>query len=361
MHRWIKHDDQLADLLERQPASVCMDTEFMRTNTFLPKLALIQIGIGEESALVDPLANLDLAPLSRFLADESRTSVMHSCKEDLEALATRLPDALGTLFDTQIAAAFAGLGPGLGYQRLVHDLTGIELPKTETRSDWLQRPLTSQQLDYAAQDVAHLETLRAELTRRLEQRGYLAWLTEDCARLLEQADHRDADPEPQTAFRGAATWPPERQAILRRIARWRDASARALDRPRSWILDDSTIMDLAARPPARSEELFARTKGQRALRGPQRAELLSLLHAPIEANDLEFEPIPPATTPQQRRLLSSLKSVANDIAEKLDLPASLLCSRRHLDALMTRSHWPASLEGWRRPLLHDPLMERLQG
>lgn len=360
MHHWINHDDQLAELLGNPPDIVCLDTEFMRTNTFFPKLALIQIGQGaEDSYLIDPLADLDLAPLSDFLTDPARTCVMHSCKEDLEAFATRLPKGLGTLFDTQIAAAFAGLGSGLGYQRLVHAITGIDLPKTETRSDWLQRPLTEQQLDYAAQDVIHLDTLREELTRRLEQRGYLAWFTEDCARLIEQASHREPEPEPQTAFRGAASWPRERQVIVRRMALWREASARTLDRPRSWLLDDSSIMDLAARPPTSSEDLFKRTKGIRALRGAQRAELMAVIDAPIEPDELVFETIPPATTPQQRRLLSSLKQVANAIAAKLDIPESLLCARRHIEVLMTTGTWPPALEGWRRPLLHDALMERL--
>lgn len=360
MHHWIDRSDQLAALLDNPPDAPCLDTEFMRTNTFFPKLALVQIALGDRIALIDTAADLDLAPLAAVLGDRERTCVMHSASEDLEALATVMPEGIGRLFDTQIAAAFAGLGPGLGYQRLVREITGIELPKTETRSDWLQRPLTALQLEYAAQDVMHLDVLREDLARRLQQRGYADWFAEDCARLVERARRRHPEPEPQTAFRGAATWPLDRQAVLRRIALWRDAAARALDRPRTWLIDDARILDLVARPPADGEELFARTRGLRALRGPQRAELLGLLQAPVDPAEREFAPIPPPSSPQQRRQLAGLKSVANDIAARLDLPDGLLCARRHLDILVATGAWPAALEGWRKPLLYDALMERIR-
>jgi ribonuclease D len=359
MHDWIDRDAQLAALLAESPQAPCLDTEFMRTDTFAPKLALIQLGIAGRIALIDPVAHIDLAPLAEMLGDPARTCVMHSASEDLEALATILPRGLGRLFDTQIAAAFAGLGAGLGYQRLVREITGVELPKSETRSDWLQRPLTALQLDYAAQDVIHLDALREVLQNRLRQRGYADWFAEDCARLVERARHREADPEPQVAFRGAASWPRERQAVLRRVALWREAAARSLDRPRAWLLDDTRILDLVARPPADAEDLFARTRGLRALRGAQRAELLDLLRRPVQPGELDFAPIPAPSSPQQRRLLGNLKHAANAIAARLDLPEGLLCARRHLDALVTTGAWPAALEGWRKPLLHDALMERI--
>src|SRR5690606_18724233 len=107
------------------------------------------------------------------------------------------------------------------------------------------------------------------------------------------------------------------------------------------------------------EDLRSRTRGLRALRGAQRAELLAVLHAPIEPAEREFTPIPAPSSPQQRRLLAGLKQVANEIASRLDLPEGLLCARRHLERLVATGTWPAALEGWRKPLLHDALMERI--
>lgn len=360
MAEWIDHQDALARLLEHAPATVGLDTEFMRIDTFLPKLALVQIEIDGRIGLIDPTAELDLAPLAALLGDAARCSVMHSASEDLEALATHRC-ALAQLFDTQIAAAFAGLGAGLGYQKLVGTLLGVDLPKAETRSDWLRRPLSAQQLDYAAQDVVHLPALHAELASRLDSRGYLAWFAQDCERLLERARQREPDAEPQQSMRGAAEWPRERQALLRRVLRWRDRTARTIDRPRPWLLDDAHALDLSARPPADAEELADRTRGLRALRGAQRAELLDVLQQPLAADELEFAPIPPPPSPREKNAIAAMKEIVAARAKELDLPEGLLCARRHLEALLATRHWPASLEGWRRDVLHDALVARLPG
>ena len=358
MADWIEHDEPLHALLAEAPASIGLDTEFMRTDTFLPRLALVQVQCAERIALIDPTAPLDPAPLARVLADPARAVVMHSASEDLEALAT-WSCTIARLFDTQIAAAFAGLGAGLGYQKLVRELTGVELPKAETRSDWLRRPLSPHQLEYAAHDVVYLPVLHAELATRLTTRGYASWCEQDCARMLERAARREPDPEPQVGLRGAADWPRPSQALLRRVLRWRDATARAIDRPRSWLLDDAHALDLCARPPAGSEALAERTRGLRALRSAQRAELLAVLAAPLDADELVFEPIPHAPDARQKQTIAAMKDFVVTRARELDLPDGLLCARRHLEALLATRRWPASLEGWRREVLHDGLMERL--
>lgn len=358
MAHWIERDDALRDLLGDAPATIGLDTEFMRIDTFLPRLALVQVECAGRIALVDPVAALDPAPLADVLADPSRTVVMHSASEDLEALAT-WSCQLANLFDTQIAAAFAGLGAGLGYQKLVSQISGVDLPKGETRSDWLRRPLSEQQLEYAAQDVVYLPTLHAELGQRVAARGYAAWLAEDCARLLERARNRDPDPEPQLGYRGAADWPRERQALLRRILRWRDATARAIDRPRPWLLDDPRMLDLAARPPHDADDLAERTRGLRALRHAQRAELLAVLNAPLAPEELEFLPIPRAPDNAEKRVIAAMKELVVKRAAELDLPDGLLCARRHLETLLASRRWPTALEGWRREVLHDALVAAL--
>lgn len=358
MSHWIAGSAALHALLEHAPDTLGLDTEFMRTNTFLPRLALVQIEIGGNIALLDPTAELDPAPLARVLADPARTIVMHSAGEDLEALST-WPCHLARLFDTQIAAAFAGLGAGLGYQKLVHELVGVDLPKGETRSDWLQRPLSARQLEYAAQDVEYLPHLHAELSRRVEARGHGAWLAADCSRLLERARDREPDAQPQLALRGAADWPRERQALLRRVLRWRDEAARRFDRPRPWLLDDAHALDLVARVPATAAELAERTRGLRALRSAQREELLAQLLAPATAQDEATMPIPHALSNRDKQVIAGMKEVVARRAAELDLPEGLLCARRHLETLLLTRHWPTALAGWREQLLSDDLLARL--
>jgi ribonuclease D len=356
---WIDRTGALSDFVAKAPQSIGLDTEFMRISTFFPRLALIQAILGDRIALVDPLGEIEIDPLGEVLADPARTIVMHSASEDLEALATRFPRGIGQLFDTQIAAAFAGVGTGIGYQKLVRDALGIELPKAETRSDWLRRPLTPQQLEYAEHDVAHLPALHALLGERVERRGYSAWLAEDCARLLDRARRREPDPEPQIAFRGAADWPRERQAMLRRVLRWRDACARRTDTPRPWIVDDATALDLSFRPPRDAADLAERTKGLRGLRSALRSELFEILARPLADEELDFEPIQRAPSVREKSALAALKDAVAKRAGELDLPETLLCARRSLETLLITRRWPRALDGWRHGVLHDALLPRL--
>ncbi len=359
MAAWIDRSETLIDFLEHPGTRIGLDTEFMRVDTFAPKLALVQLEIDGHIALVDPRARLDLVPLAARLADPATESVMHSASEDLDALAPFVPGGLGKLFDTQIAAAFCGLGAGIGYQKLVLAITGVDLPKGETRSDWLRRPLSPQQLEYAAQDVIHLPTVHADLAARLAERGYTAWHAEDCARMLERARRREPDREPQIGYRGAADWPREQQALLRRLLLWRDATARRIDVPRPWLIDDPRVLEFATLPPGDIASLQERTRGLRALRSAERADLFEVLHAPLKDDELAFTPIPPAAGPQERRAITALKDVVIARATELDIPEGLLCSRRHLETLWLTRAWPAALEGWRRGILHDALMARL--
>jgi len=356
MYTWIESGAALAAWLgaRADATTYCVDTEFMRTDTFVARLALMQLCIDRDVALIDVVAQRP-QPLIDRLTGRQTVCVMHSASEDLEAMLTLLPDGPGELFDTQIAAAMAGLGYALSYQKLVNQLLGLELAKAETRSDWLRRPLSAAQLEYAAQDVVWLPQLHRELAGRLDALGRMEWLREDCRALVDRVCHARPDPQPQRAFRTAFDWPSESQAMLRRLLQWRDASARRLDKPRPWLLDDAAVLSLAARPPRDGDELFERTRGLRALRGAQRQELLTVLQTPLSADDLAIAPIPPPLDGAQKRALAAMKTAITDIGTSLSIPDGLLCSRRHLEALLTDRVWPAALEGWRRPLLHDVL------
>ena len=356
-YAWIDDSAKFADWFapHSTATTIALDTEFMRTNTFRARLALVQIHIDGEVAMLDAPQLRELGPLAARMRDAACISVMHGASEDLEALLPVLPQGPANLFDTQIAAAMVGLGLGVSYQKLVATLLGVDLPKAETRSDWLQRPLTAAQLDYAAQDVAHLPLVHALLSDKLAALGRSAWLVEDSRRLVDRVCNAQPDPQPQRAFRSAAGWSRSSQALLRRVLLWRESSARTLDKPRPWILDDAHALDLVAQPPADVEELFERSKGLRALRGAQRRELFEILHAPLTAEELDIAPIPAAPTSAQKRELAALRDAVAAIAQKLELPEGLLCPRRHLETLVYDGVWPKALDGWRRPLLQDAL------
>lgn len=361
MSEWIEHTAALQRLADAAPQVIGLDTEFMRINTFHPRLALVQVQAGATPVLVDPtVESLDPAPLAALLADPARTIIMHSAGEDLEALATWGCE-LATLYDTQLAAAFAGLGPGLGYQKLVATVLGEDLPKGETRSDWLRRPLSAKQLQYAAQDVEYLPALREKLDAAVSTRGFNAWLAEDCQRLLQRARDRAPDPQPQLALRSASGWPPERQAMLRRLLVWREDTARRIDRPRPWLLTDPHALELALDPPASLQQLAERTRGLRALRSAQREELHALLHSPLRDGELDIPPIPAIPERADKAAVAAMRQRVAAIAARFDLPEPLLASRRPLEQLVVSRRWPGALEGWRKELLHDELMPLLPG
>jgi ribonuclease D len=342
-------------------AVLALDTEFMRRNTFYPQLALLQLGLNERYALVDPLV-FDIATALQPLESANVVTLMHSASEDLETLAPWLPQGPRVLFDTQIAAAFVGMGLGISYRGLVAELAGVELDKGETRSDWMQRPLTASQSAYATLDVVYLHTIHQQLAERLAQRDRTAWHAEDCERLKRKSCQRSGDDQPQLALRGAAEWPREQQALLRRILLWRDHTARQLDRPRPWLLEDSLTLSLAQQPPKHIDDLEQRSSGQRALRSQQRAELFELLAMPASDEEIATtRPIPPFPQGKAKQALGSMKEAVDSLATELDLPAGLLCSRKVLEEYVVTAQWPETLEGWRRSVLFDRLSNLLPG
>ncbi len=358
---WIDQHSELERWLAGVPsgAALGLDTEFMRRNTFYPQLALLQLGWNGRYALVDPLA-FDMAGALQPLNRNGVVTLMHSASEDLETLSPWLPEGPRILFDTQIAAAFVGMGLGISYRALVAELAGVELDKGETRSDWMQRPLTPSQSAYATLDVVYLDTIHQQLTERLAQRDRTRWHAEDCERLKRKSCPLEGDPQPQLALRGAADWPRPQQALLRRILLWRDATARRLDRPRPWLLEDALTLSFAQQPPRDLTELEQRSSGQRALRSAQREELFDLLATAVSDEEISAtEAIPPYPQGNAKQALAGMKQSVDTLAVELDLPPGLLCPRKALEEYVVTAQWPDSLEGWRREVLHDRLANLL--
>ncbi|MGQ0802159.1 MAG: ribonuclease D [Pseudomarimonas sp.] len=337
----------------RSPALLAMDTEFVRERTYFAQLGLVQVALDGAIALIDPLPDGSAAALARLL-DRCPTIIMHSASEDLEALLVACQRLPQRLFDTQIAASLAGMGAGLSLQKLVEATVGVVLSKSETRTDWLRRPLSAAQLAYAADDVRHLQEAAEVIIERLQMLGRMEWAEQDCARLLSAAQSQTANPHPHLTFRPAQRLPAAAQVRVCRLLSWRDAEARRANKPRGWILDNSLLVRLADRPPASREGLDQLLDSTPGAPRKQREALWEELSRPATA---EEQAMPLASDPgsAERAILKRLQEAVASLAITLELPEGVLAARRHLESLVLDQTWPTALEGWRRPLLEPAI------
>ena len=334
-----------------------LDTEFIRERTYWPQLALVQIvlegSVGEEILLVDPLAPGMAAALAPMLADPSILKVMHSPSEDLVAFKHACGVVPEPLFDTQLAAALAGIGGGMGYQKLVEQVTGVALVKGETRSDWLRRPLSPAQLEYAADDVRHLFEMHDALDDQLGLLGRREWLAEDAARTVANARNEAGERWPHLSMRSAQFLDRDAQQRLVRLLRWRDAYARDNDRPRTWILDNELAVAIARGAPLHAAALQAQLDAHPKAPRKLGAAIWQALNTPLE----DETEIPDAGVGERRdknRLRQLQDAVAARSAE-LGLPDGVLASKRWLEALLDQGDWPDALTGWRRAALEPTI------
>ncbi len=364
MSEWIDDSAALQHALTGVHGVIGLDTEFMRERTYWPQLALVQIALPDGRILLVDAARPALArALAPMLADPGIVKVMHSASEDLIAFQHACGALPEPLFDTQIAAALAGIGAGLGYQKLVLELTGETLEKTETRSDWLQRPLSARQLDYAAGDVRHLHAMHLALAERLAALGRRGWLDEDCARMLgnarDDAGEHAGERWPHLALRAAQFLAADAQHHLLRLLRWRERYARRSDKPRTWVLDNELAVNLARNPP--SDVAALQTVLDAAPKAPRRLaqELWQALTTPLA--DEADAPLARADDSNRQRL-RQLQDVVAEESRRLGLPDGVLASRRMLEALLEAlpergagAAWPRAMAGWRRRTLEPHL------
>lgn len=359
MPAWINTPAALQAHFERKPARIGLDTEFIRERTYWPQLALVQIAIEREGEaeptilLVDPLRPGIAEALAPILADTDILKIVHSPSEDLVAFKHACGVVPKPLFDTQQAAALAGIGSGLGYQKLVEQLTGVALAKGETRSDWMRRPLSPSQLEYAADDVRHLFAMHDALDGMLGQLGRREWLAEDAARTVLNAENEGPERWPHLSMRSAGFLDLAAQRRLLRLLRWRDGYARDSDKPRSWILDNELAVAIARQAPADPEalqrQLDAHPKAPRKLGETIWAALSTALPDEAQTPDASL-----AETRDKQRLRQLQDAVAARSAA-LGLPDGVLASRRWLEALLDHGDWPDALSGWRRAALEPEL------
>lgn len=364
----------LANALERLHAAkaVALDTEFIRTDTFYPRLALIQLSDGQTTWLIDPLTfdNDQLEALRAFLQDRQVVKVLHSCSEDLEVLRHVFGVLPEPLFDTQVAAAFVGLGFSLSYQALVGEVTGARLDKHETRSDWLQRPLSPQQLRYAAEDVEHLLAIHQTLQDKLLGLERLSWFEQDMEIMLDAAAEEARPEDYYQRVKGAWKLNRPSLAVLRGLCAWREQEARVKDRPRNRIVADKELLQLAMGQPRNRQQLSAiganggRDKAglhPRVLRvyGEQ---LLALIEQARAGAPADYPRALPKPVPrEQGGLMKQCKRLIQQKAESLDMAVEILARKADLSFLLQsamdgRASLSARIENtWRKGLIGDQL------
>ncbi|UAX00019.1 ribonuclease D [Halopseudomonas nanhaiensis] len=347
---------------------IAVDTEFVRTETFFPIAGLIQVGDGEQAYLIDPLAITDWAPMVALLEDPQVIKVLHSCSEDLEVFHQLCGAVPKPLFDTQLAAAYLGMDFSMGYSRLVNALLGIELAKDETRSDWLQRPLSETQLQYAADDAIHLADIYKELAPRIEQAGFTAWLLSDTA---EQSAVVGLQQDPDQAYRSIKqAWRlrPDQLAVLQRLAAWRERESRARNQARNRLLRETTMVPLAQRQPdslqdlARIEDMHPRSVRQD---GQQILELIR--QGKAVPQDQWPARLPEPLPADANKMLKALRKVGQAHATRLGIAPEIMLRKKVLEAMVRTGYpggpyqLPDELVSWRRQLMGEQLLQVANG
>jgi ribonuclease D len=252
---------------------IAIDTEFLWEKTYAPVLCLAQVAIGDDVALIDPLAGASLAPLAAVVADPTVEVLMHAPSADLLAFGLHHDARPSRVVDTQLLAGFVGLTASASLERLLADALKITVSHHESFSDWKRRPLSDSQLEYAGDDVRWLRRLVDEIRRRLEQQGRTGWADAELARRYPDGD--DATPNPREAYRKVqrrGRLSPRQMAVLLEVAAWREGEARRRDLPTQWVMKDPTLVEIARLAPT-SVDALSHIRGVAGLK-PRDAEVL---------------------------------------------------------------------------------------
>ena len=367
---YIEDSEQLQLVCQRysQASVLAIDTEFVRTRTLYPKLGLIQINDGETLALIDPVALPDLTPFWQLLENPKIQKVLHACSEDLEVFLTAGNCRPINLIDSQIIMSFLGHGISMGYAAMIAHYTDIELDKSESRTDWMKRPLTQKQLNYAAADVEHLFNILPVLMADIEKAGWLAAAQEESDVMVERKFSAIEEKQLYLNIKMAWRLNPVQLYRLQQLAIWRYQQAKIKDRPIGFIAKDHTLLALAQINPSNVgamldiegvELLDIRHKGN---------AMLTVLKRAAEVKDTEFPPqiVRLDEYPGYKQNFKKVKNYIVELSKETNLLAENLASKKQINQFMS---WHFKLNGaennvqlvdimrgWRKPLFGDKLL-----
>jgi len=361
--------------IARAHGRIGIDTEFMSEGRYRALLCLVQIAVDDDArpegqpciSLIDPLeSGVDATPIARLLADPAIEVVFHAGRQDVAILRRAWGTEVTNIFDTQLAAGFAGASAQTGYGNLLGSMLGRRVGKTASYTRWDARPLTAEQLSYAAEDVAHLLELADEVQRRLQETGRLSWAREECRRVESATDERD----PYTAWERlprVGQLDPRARAVARELAAWREKTACEEDRPVGSVLGDPALVELAKRHPSNIGAL-------EQIRGIHPSGIRRRGAAMLDAiaTGLKDPPIPRdeprgRSEPEDAPLIVLAEALLRARSLEAGLAYELIASRNELELIVAAARRRESepdvrtLEGWRSELVGADLRDLLAG
>lgn len=345
---------------------ITIDTEFLRETTFWPELCLIQMASPTVEVLVDPLAKgLDLKPFFELMGNSSVTKVFHAARQDIEIihhLGNLVPHPI---FDTQVAAMVCGFGDSISYDQLVNRIKSVHIDKSSRFTDWRRRPLSDKQLEYALADVTHLRDVYLTLKAQLEREGRALWLTEEMA-VLESPVTYDMHPDDAWLRLKARLRKPAELAILKYVAAWREREARARNVPRSRVLKDDAIYEIAQQQPKDSEALGRlRTIPKGWERSASGTAVVETVNAALALPKAEM-PHPPkhVHVPEgTAAAVELLKVLLKLISDRQGVAAKVIANTDDLEKIASEGENAnvAALHGWRRDIFGDTALKLIEG
>ncbi len=345
---------------------ITIDTEFLRETTFWPQLCLIQMASPTIEVLVDPLAKgLDLKPFFELMANGKVVKVFHAARQDIEIihhLGNLVPHPI---FDTQVAAMVCGFGDSVSYDQLVQRTTGAHIDKTSRFTDWSRRPLSDKQLEYALADVTHLRDVYAALKAQLEREGRAGWLTEEMA-ILESANTYYIHPDDAWLRLKARLRKPSELAIVKFVAAWREREARSRNVPRSRVLKDDAIYEIAQQQPKDTDALSRlRTIPKGWERSASGTAVIEAVNAALALPKAEMPHAPkPTRSPEGTgAAVELLKVLLKLISDKEGVAAKVIANSDDLEKIAAEGEGAdvAALHGWRRELFGDTALKLISG
>ncbi len=345
---------------------VAMDTEFARFNTYYPIVGLIQIYDGRDCFLIDPLAIDDLGPLGKILDNSDLLKVFHACSEDMEVFQYAVGTTPSPVYDTQIASAALGVGFSMGYQAMVEHYLEIALPKDQTRSNWLTRPLSKDQLEYAALDVIHLLQVYERQQEELSGSPKSVWIAHESDELGKDIPTL-IDPE-DCYKKQKGLWQLGRKElnVLKALCAWHELQARKENVPRNRVVESRSLMTIA-KGHLTNKQALQSAAGMTPRQVRKYADEILFLQAEARlVPDHECpEPVMKPDSPVNKMLLKKLRTIVEEKARDLSVAPELLIRRRHLEKLIRsedergRYHLPNELNGWREDVIGEALLSAL--
>ncbi len=364
--QYIDTPEQLAALCEHINRAdwLALDTEFLREKTYYSKFCLLQIATPEWVACVDPIALPELGALFDAINNPAIVKVFHSCHQDLEIFYQMTGKVPGPIFDTQVAAPLLGYQDNPGYAMLVSSLLNVNLNKAHTRADWSKRPLSAEEIQYAADDVIYLCKIYQIMLQKLAELGRADWLKQDFKELENPNAYQVSPEKAWLKIKGKNKLTGKQLSIVQALAEWRENTAQAEDRPKTWVLRDELIFDMAKQQPETMADL-ANIRGinERTVHryGKKLCELIAIAKnkEPIALKEKERSI---KKNQQHEAILDILTALVRIRAEENSLNPTILATRKDLEVLLFNEDDDCPLlHGWRYSMAGKELVGLLRG